>query len=171
MLKVGAGEAVETSTADWTAYTGFGAAANNMYYNANKSEKMSIALTFAEAGEYTIYAATNSGTEAGDKDAAKANLIGSVSFNALGDAVGDAVGDASQYGVYKNGEFQKEATVAVGNDLTTTFKINDINGDATGDTLANVYIWAVNTANNQVTELAKVTGHEADCGMPCRYTG
>ena len=154
VLKVGAGEAVETSTADWTAYTGFGAAANNMYYNANKSEKMSIALTFAEAGEYTIYAATNSGTEAGDKDAAKANLIGSVSFNALG----DAVGDASQYGVYKNGEFQKEATVAVGNDLTTTFKINDINGDATGDTLANVYIWAVNTANNQVTELAKVTG-------------
>lgn len=154
VLKVGAGEAVETSTADWTAYTGFGAAANNMYYNANKSEKMSIALTFAEAGEYTIYAATNSGTEAGDKDAAKANLIGSVSFNALG----DAVGDASQYGVYKNGEFQKEATVAVGNDLTTTFKINDINGDATGDDL-DVYIWAVNTANNQVTELAKVTAN------------
>lgn len=162
VLKVGAGEAVETSTADWTAYTGFGAAANNMYYNANKSEKMSIALTFAEAGEYTIYAATNSGTEAGDKDAAKANLIGSVSFNALG----DAVGDASQYGVYKNGEFQKEATVAVGNDLTTTFKINDINGDATGDTLANVYIWAVNTANNQVTELAKVTGVDGVVANP-----
>ena len=154
VLKVGAGEAVETSTADWTAYTGFGAAANNMYYNANKSEKMSIALTFAEAGEYTIYAATNSGTEAGDKDAAKANLIGSVSFNALG----DAVGDASQYGVFKNGVFQTEATVAVGNDLTTTFKINDINGDATGDALSNVYIWAVNTENDQVTELAKVTG-------------
>ena len=162
VLKVGAGEAVQTSTADWTAYTGFGAAANNMYYNANKSEKMSIALTFAEAGEYTIYAATNSGTEAGDKDAAKANLIGSVSFNALG----DAVGDASQYGVYKNGVFQKEATVAVGKDLTTTFKINDINGDATGATLSDVKIWAENTANNQVTQLANVSSTDVTVTGP-----
>ncbi len=105
------------------------------------------------AGDYTVSVGldTEGGTNYKDLKVAD-NATNSVYVH------GVAVGDASQYGVYKNGEFQKEATVAVGNDLTTTFKINDINGDATGDTLANVYIWAVNTANNQVTELAKVTG-------------
>ena len=101
---------------------------------------------------YTIYVAKNTSGQASDYDAAKQNLVGSVSFNALG----SAVGDASKYGVYKNGVFQTEATVAVGKNLTTTFKINDINGDATGAALSDVKIWAVNTANDQVTELASV---------------
>ncbi len=119
-----------------------------------------VTATFPEAGEYTIYAALNeqSGSTNDLDDLQKMPVKGTSNVSASVVAQGPAVGDASQYGVYKNGEFQTEATVAVGNDLTTTFKINDINGDATGDTLDNVYIWAVNTANNQVTELAKVTG-------------
>ena len=74
------------------------------------------------------------------------------------DVYATAKADASQYGVFKDGEFQTEANVATNTDLTTTFKINDIDGDVTADTLSNVYVWAVNTANNQVTEIAKVTG-------------
>ena len=70
---------------------------------------------------------------------------------------GRAVADASQYGVFKGNELQSEATVSVGTDLTTTFKINDLNGDATSEALDNVVIWAENVANGQVTELAKVT--------------
>ena len=70
---------------------------------------------------------------------------------------GRAVADASQYGVFKGNELQSEATVSVGTDLTTTFKINDLNGDATSEALDDVVIWAENVANGQVTELAKVT--------------
>lgn len=113
------------------------------------------------AGDYTVSVGLDAEGGTNYKDLKVAdNATNSVYVN------GVAVGDASQYGVYKNGEFQKEATVAVGNDLTTTFKINDINGDATGDTLDNVYIWAVNTANNQVTELAKVTGVDGVVANP-----
>lgn len=119
-----------------------------------------VTATFPEAGEYTIYAALNeqSGSTNDLDDLQKMPVKGTSNVSASVVAQGPAVGDASQYGVFKNGVFQTEATVAVGNDLTTTFKINDINGDATGDDL-DVYIWAVNTANNQVTELAKVTAN------------
>ena len=117
-----------------------------------------VTATFPEAGEYTIYAALNeqSGSTSDLDDLQKMPVKGTSNVSASIVAQGPAVGDASQYGVYKNGVFQKEATVAVGKNLTTTFKINDINGDATGAALSDVKIWAVNTANDQVTELASV---------------
>ena len=131
------------------------------YVSENSAGHYDVTATFPEAGKYTIYAALNEQggnyTPADLDDLQKMPVQGSANVSATVIAVGPAVGDASKYGVYDGAVFQKEANIAVNKDLTTTFKINDINGDATGDNLDNVVIWAVNKANNQVTELAKVS--------------
>ena len=128
------------------------------------ANKFSIDFSFTEVGDYKIYVALNDNSEnwIDDVEEAESNAIvkNGVSFHARG----VAVGDASKYGVYDGAVFQKEANIAVNKDLTTTFKINDINGDATGDELDNVMIWAVNKANDQVTELARVSSTDVSVG-------
>ncbi|MED9781991.1 MAG: copper amine oxidase N-terminal domain-containing protein [Peptococcaceae bacterium] len=117
---------------------------------------VSVDATFAVEGDYVLHAAINEeGAASIDALVAAGMEIGEgTAFKTL-----LAVGDASQYGVYKNNVFQTEASVAVNKDLTTTFKINDRYGDKTDDTL-DVVIWAVNKANNQVTELTSVTSED-----------
>ena len=138
------------------------------YVSENSAGHYDVTATFPEAGKYTIYAALNEQggnyTPADLDDLQKMPVQGSANVSATVIAVGPAVGDASKYGVYDGAVFQKEANIAVNKDLTTTFKINDINGDATGDELDNVMIWAVNKANDQVTELARVSSTDVSVG-------
>ena len=138
------------------------------YVSENTAGNYDVTATFPEAGKYTIYAALNeqggSYTPADLDGLQKMPVQGSANVSATVIAVGPAVGDASKYGVYDGAVFQKEANIAVNKDLTTTFKINDINGDATGDELDNVMIWAVNKANDQVTELARVSSTDVSVG-------
>ena len=157
VLEVGANKAVTTDAAGWNAYKGFGNSNDNMYY-ATAAKDMTIDLTFAASGEYTIYAAKNaaSASVAGDKDAAKKSLIGQANFY----AIGPAVANTSAYGVISGGKVQAEAPVAVDTDLTTTFLVNDDHADATGDTLENVKVWIVDNSNSQVVTLAKMTDED-----------
>lgn len=117
-------------------------------------------------GDYKVYVALNVAPHAQSvADAENAAIVkGGVTFHALG----DAVGDASNYGVYEGGVLQAEEDVAVNTDLTTTFKINDKNGDATAPDLEDVVVWAVNKDNGQVTELASIVDED---GNPVRKTG
>ena len=132
------------------------------------ANKFSIDFSFTKVGDYKIYVALNDNSEnwIDDVEEAESNAIvkNGVSFHARG----VAVGDASNYGVYDGGVLQTEEDVAVNTDLTTTFKINDINGDATAPALANVVVWAVNKENGQVTELASIVDEDGD---PVRATG
>ena len=57
----------------------------------------------------------------------------------------------SVYGVFEGKVLQDTASVDVNDDLTTTFKINDINGKETADALDNVYVWAEDSRTNAPT--------------------
>ena len=63
----------------------------------------------------------------------------------------DADRSKSVYGVFEGKVLQDTASVDVNDDLTTTFKINDINGKETADALDNVYVWAEDSRTNAPT--------------------
>ena len=112
--------------------------------------KVSVEATFASSGSYTLHAALNEQTAS--EFSALQEIGSGTAFVAY-----PAEANASEYGVIKNGEVQSEVTVATNTDLTTTFKINDRNGDKTNNALNDVKVWVIDNSTNKVTKLAKVT--------------
>ena len=151
------GEGVETFTG-WNSSTPIGVLGEISGDNSMVADTAyTMQVSFTNPGEYTIHVGLNKAGNTGAIENLDPIKVAGSSATTVSFETKFAVADASQYGVFKDGVFQTEANVATNTDLTTTFKINDNSGDATADKLDNVCIWAVNTANNQVTELAKVT--------------
>ena len=76
--------------------------------------------------------------------------------NSTANVIYPATTDKSSYGVMNaDGTVKAEDSVAVGTNLTTEFRVNDIAGDATTDKLNPVQIWA--TQGDKVVEIGEVT--------------
>ena len=104
------------------------------------------------ADNYTVYAAVsdnNAATTMEDLTPIKITEKNTITVAKV------ATTDKSTYGVMdENGQVLDAAEVAAGADLTTEFRVNDIAGDATADTLAPVWIWA--TQGKKIVKIGEV---------------
>ena len=108
-----------------------------------KAEKVVATFTGLEAGETKV-----SVTMSPDGQGANWKEVGTATTVTVKN---DADRSKSVYGVFEGKVLQDTASVDVNDDLTTTFKINDINGKETADALDNVYVWAEDSRTNAPT--------------------
>ena len=145
---------VSTTSNGWTLHD----TAFDKYRNTNVAADMTIDLTFATLGTYTIYVAKNVNGEgaATNLDTAKDNLVdAAVSFT----TANAADRSKSEYGVMDdNGVLQATATVDMNEDLTTTFKINDYDSHATNAPLNDVDVYAIDSRTDSKTSYMTVNG-------------
>ena len=122
---------------------------------------VSVDVTFAEEGDYTIYAALNENTAA--------NLDGLQiikSFAFTRDAESDR--SKSDFGVVENKKVQSTATVDVNEEFDATFLVNDAYADMTTTPLPSskviaggdhLYVWAIDNETNDKTSYFKINGN------------
>ena len=126
--------------------------------NTAQAATVTVNATFATPGKYTLHAALNETGAVSLEDAAVKELTVE---NATFDAYGAAERAASEYGVMKDGDVQKTASVNVNKTLTTAFEINDASGAYTNDELENVVIWAIDSRTDDPTSYLVVDGTAA----------
>ena len=125
---------------------------------------VSVDVTFAEEGDYIIYAALNEKV-GGANDLSELQLINNgIAFTR--DAESDR--SKSDFGVVENNKVQSTATVDVNEEFDATFLINDAYADMTTTPLpsskaidggAHLYVWAIDNETNDKTSYFKINGN------------
>jgi len=126
---------------------------------------VSVDVTFAEEGDYTIYAVVNEGAPVSAISGfADAEYI--LSYGFTRDAESDR--SKSDFGVVENNKVQSTATVDVNEEFDATFLINDAYADMTTTPLpsskaidggAHLYVWAIDNETNDKTSYFKINGN------------
>ena len=126
---------------------------------------VSVDVTFAEEGDYTIYAVVNEGTAVGNiSDFVDAEYI--LSYDFTRDAESDR--SKSDFGVVENKKVQSTATVDVNEEFDATFLVNDAYADMTTTPLPSskvsaggdhLYVWAIDNETNDKTSYFKINGN------------
>ena len=126
---------------------------------------VSVDVTFAEEGDYTIYAVVNEGAGVGNiSDFADAEYI--LSYDFTRDAESDR--SKSDFGVVENKKVQSTATVDVNEEFDATFLVNDAYADMTTTPLPSskviaggdhLYVWAIDNETNDKTSYFKINGN------------
>ena len=123
-----------------------------------------VDVTFAEEGDYIIYAALNEKV-GGANDLSELQLINNgIAFTR--DAESDR--SKSDFGVVENNKVQSTATVDVNEEFDATFLINDAYADMTTTPLpsskaiagdAHLYVWAIDNETKDKTSYFKINGN------------
>ncbi len=126
---------------------------------------VSVDVTFAEEGDYTIYAVVNEGAPVSAISGfVDAEYI--LSYGFTRDAESDR--SKSDFGVVENNKVQSTATVDVNEEFDATFLINDAYADMTTTPLpsskaiaggAHLYVWAIDNETNDKTSYFKINGN------------
>ena len=121
-------------------------------FGATAATTATVTISGLEAGTYSVFASANVGNSGTTWNSLTPLTVVDKDIT----VINAATTDKSSYGVMNaDGTVKSEDSVAVGANLTTEFRVNDIAGDATGDTLGPVYIWA--TQGDKVVEIGEVT--------------
>lgn len=130
---------------------------------------VSVDVTFAEEGDYIIYAALNEKV-GGANDLSELQLINNgIAFTR--DAESDR--SKSDFGVVENNKVQSTATVDVNEEFDATFLINDALSDMTTTPLpstkadaqaqadggAHLFVWAIDNETKDTTSYFKINGN------------